>query len=80
MGFSNSQGGWQQVGERQIRLTALNTNFNLGDGRFAGLALVNCDLTFDETFQTFTGSFAGNIDAPGVNSLAPGTAGANRLV
>lgn len=74
LGFSNSQGAWQQVGERQIRLTVLNTTFNLADGSFAGLALVNYDLMFNETFQTFMGSFAGNIYAPGVNPLAPGDA------
>jgi hypothetical protein len=44
------------------------------DGSFAGLALVNYDLTFDDTFQTFTGSVAGNIYAPDVNPLEPGDA------
>jgi hypothetical protein len=71
-GFSNQQGVWKRVGEREIEATILDLAYDLATGEFLGTTIAHYDLRFDDSFQRVTGRDMGKVFGPGVDPLNPG--------
>ena len=66
--FSNQQGVWNKVGEKEITVRALNFS-SLEDG--IGSSLFSFTVEFDKTYQQMSGALSGKLFPPGADPLDP---------